>query len=122
MNGSYIRRRFPPALLQIAVILRDDLKDMAGARNVLLELPSRFPDSILRDDALWEAARLARLAGDEGGACDATGELVDEVPDSRFGPCVTLLCPRQKPVGDRPCADYVAQDLAEGRGATVPGE
>lgn len=122
MNGSYIRRRFPPALLQMAVIYRDDLGDMASARKKLLELPSRFPDSTLRDDALWEAARLAHRAGDGDAACDALDELVDDVPDSRYGACVALLCPSQKPVGDRPCADYVSRDLAEGRGVTAPSE
>jgi tetratricopeptide (TPR) repeat protein len=122
MNGSYIRRRFPPALLRMAVILRDDLKDLAAARKKLLELPSRFPDSILRDDALWEAARLSHLVGDAGAACDALEDLVELVPESRYGACVTLLCPGQKPVGDRPCADYVSRDLAEGRGVSAPSE
>lgn len=122
MNGSYIRRRFPPALLQVAIIQRDDRRDLAAARKTLAAFGARFPDSTLRDDALWEEARLARLANDPEEACDVVEKLAQDLPESRFAACVTLLCPSQKPAGDRPCPDYVAADLAEGRGLQAPTE
>ncbi len=111
MNGSYTRQRFPPGQMLIAEIYRDDLHDHAAARREFQRLFDDFPDSVLRDDALYQQALLARADGDLKGACGAAERLVDKLPDSRYAPCAHLLCKDLSPLPNRSCADYIVREL-----------
>lgn len=68
-NGSYIRPRMSAAQLRIGEILRDELHDLDGALAAFRALPSRFPDSIHRDDAMLAVADILRTRGDRDEAC-----------------------------------------------------
>lgn len=105
-GASYDRPKFPAAQLRIATLLRDALRDREAARRELLRLWNEFPDSTLRDDALWMAARLAREGGDEEQACDDARRLAKDLPDSRYSRCGHLVCSSIEPTS-RPCAAYV---------------
>lgn len=97
MNGSYERPRFGPAQMRIATLLRDRVGDRAAARRELHALYRDFPTSLLRDDALWEEAKLAKADGDGAAACAALGDLVRDLPTSRYAACVAALCPSLTP-------------------------
>jgi tetratricopeptide (TPR) repeat protein len=111
LNGTYERPRFAQAQMRIAVVLRDALQDRPAARRELRRLFDEFETSLLRDEALWEEAKLALR--DKGGseACDAMGLLVRKLPDSRYAPCARFLCPTaQPPKGARSCHRYIERD------------
>ena len=123
LSGSYERPRFSEAQLRIGLIYRDGLRDHAAARRELHKVFTDHPTSILRDDALWAEARIAREDGDAEGACEAVRLLVRELADSRYVPCAKLLCPsapepetKGKP---RECNDYIRREL--GRPSTPSG-
>jgi len=65
-------------------VLRDDLADLPGALAAFARLPKDYPASILRDDALFEAARTHARAGDHAAACSALAKLAAQAPDSKF--------------------------------------
>ncbi len=113
MNGSYERPRYGKAQMRIAELYRDALRDHATARKEFRKLFEQHTTSLLRDDALWQEALLARQDGDSAGACDAVGLLVKKLPESRHAPCARLLCP-SAPELDKPraCRDYLARELA----------
>ena len=106
--GSYERPRFSPAQFRIAVLYRDALGDRAAARREFHRLYAEHPTSILRDDALWEEAKLARDAGNSGDACALTATLTRDFPSSRYTPCVRALCPTAPPSAAR-CHDYLVR-------------
>ena len=108
--ASYVRPRFPAAQMRVALLLRDRVRDTDAARDELHRLVDAFPDSTMRDDALWMAARIARDAGDAGAACDDAERLVELQPDSRYVRCVHLLCSELSP-GARSCGDYLVREL-----------
>ena len=91
--GSYERPRFSPAQFRIAVLYRDALHDHVTARREFHRLYAEHPTSILRDDALWEEAKLARDDGSGGEACALAAALTRDFPASRYAPCATVLCP-----------------------------
>jgi tetratricopeptide (TPR) repeat protein len=110
--GSYERPRYSEAQMKIAEAYRDGLRDHAAARREFHRLYADFKTSILRDDALWAEARLARQDGDAGAACDAAKKIVREFPDSRYAPCAPLVCPDAPAAGGkRGCADYISRDV-----------
>ena len=75
----------------------------------------KHPTSILRDDALFQEALLARKDGDRAAACDATRLLVKVTGESRFATCARELCPDVAPPEKAPaCRGYV-KDLIEGK-------
>lgn len=117
MNGSYERPRYAPARFRIAVLYRDRLRDAAAARRAFHAVWTHHPTSLLRDDALWNEALLAREAGDEAAACRVLGELGRGMPDSRYVPCAKTLCASMPaPTAERPCRDYVAREARQALG------
>lgn len=92
MTGSYERPRFSPAQMRLAVLYRDGLHDHASARRELHRLYTDHTRSVLRDDALWEEAKLAKEDGDAGEACSLVRTLIGDFPDSRYVPCARTLC------------------------------
>jgi hypothetical protein len=67
----------------------------------------------LRDDALWEEAKLARADGDAAQACSLVGTLVEDFPDSRYAPCARNVCPGAPPAGRGACHPYLLRDRRE---------
>jgi tetratricopeptide (TPR) repeat protein len=116
--GSYERPRYSPAQQEIALIYRDHLKDHKKARAAFHALYATHPTSILRDDALWEEAKLAKQDGDASDACSLVDLLARSFPDSRYAPCGALLCehpaPTKPETAKRACADYLARDFGSG--------
>jgi TolA-binding protein len=100
LSGSYQRPRYSPALLRLAILYRDRLKDKDRARQAFHRLYADFTTSTLRDDALWQEASLWREDGDTGTACERLVALAEDIPDSRYVPCAMQLCPRVKRAKD----------------------
>jgi tetratricopeptide (TPR) repeat protein len=100
LSGSYQRPRYSPALLRLAILYRDRLKDKERARQAFHRLYADFATSTLRDDALWQEASLWREDGDTGTACERLASLAEDIPDSRYVPCAMQLCPRVKRAKD----------------------
>jgi TolA-binding protein len=112
--GSYERPRYEPAMVRICALYRDRLRDRAKARDCFAHLYTDFPHSELRDDALWEEARLFRDDGDGASACGRLAQLVSEFPSSRYVPCAAAVCPTlalPKGEGGAPatCHPYIAR-------------
>jgi TolA-binding protein len=82
--GSYFSIWLDDAQLELGVVLRDDLHDLAGAAAAFRRLPDDYPASVLRDDALYELAVTLEQARDHTGACAALGRLAREFADSRY--------------------------------------
>lgn len=120
--GSYERPRFSQAQMRIAEVTRDGLRDSARARAEFRRVYTDHPTSLLRDDALWAEALLARAAGDAPAACRAMSDLVGDLEDSRYVRCATLVCATVKvptpkadaPAGQRECPSYLAEQAAGG--------
>ncbi len=112
MHGSYERPRYSQAQMRIAVLYRDVLGEPDTARREFRKLYEAFTTSILRDDALWAEALVARGQGDREGACDAVTLLVKKLPDSRYAKCARVLCegaPEPSQPGE--CRDYIAREV-----------
>lgn len=106
--GSYNRPRYAPAQMRIAVLYRDKLHDNAKARREFHRLYKDHDTSTLRDDALWEEARLASKDGDADDACSLVKQLRKDFPESRYARCARLLCPELEMSKDeRECPSYV---------------
>lgn len=82
--GSYFSIWLDDAQLELGVVLRDDLKDYAGAMAAFRRLPEDYPASILRDDALYELAITQLRAGDKPAACATRAKLAQEAPESKY--------------------------------------
>jgi len=93
MVGSYERPRFSPAQFRIAVLFRDKLNDSASARREFHKVYDSHKTSILRDDALWEEAKLAHADGDRAAACSLLATLAKDFRASRYIACAPSLCP-----------------------------
>jgi TolA-binding protein len=113
MMGSYDRPRYSQAQMRIGELYRDKLRDHASARRELHKVYADHPTSILRDDALWAEARLAKEDGDEREACSLVERLGREFPESRYARCVRLVCDDAKlPEGTkRSCGDYIEREV-----------
>lgn len=108
MQGSYERPRFDQAQMLIATLYRDKLHDLAAARRAFHKVWTDHPTSLLKDDALWDEALLARKAGDGDAACSVLSTLTHGMPDSRYVPCAGELCPTAPPAPKgRSCHDYI---------------
>jgi len=110
LQGSYERPRYAAARFRIAELFRDRLADPARARREFRRVYDEHPTSPLRDDALWNEARLAHAAGDRDGACSAVETLVEHFQDSRYAPCARALCASVEP-GKGACHAYVLRAL-----------
>lgn len=110
LGFSYERPRFPQAQMRIAELYRDEVKDLARARTEFRHMFERHATSILADDAMWQAALLARKQGDADEMCDLAKALPKRYPDSRYRKCVHELC-AAAPQGDRPCPPYIMKQI-----------
>lgn len=108
MTGSYERPRFSPAQFRIAVLYRDALRDRAAARREFHRLYAEHATSILRDDALWEEAKIAKDEGSTADACALTASLTKDFPTSRYAPCAPALCPSAA-ASDKRCHAYLVR-------------
>lgn len=110
--GSYTRPKFPEGQWKIAEIYRDKLNDNAAARREFHRLYKMFEYAKLRDDALWEEAKLAVKDGDAGAACDAVETIIEEMSTSRYVRCARELCKTaEAPKDDRECPDYILRGI-----------
>lgn len=109
-QGSYERPRYGAARFRVAELYRDKLGDKPRAVREFRRVWSEHPTSLLRDDALWQAARLERELGHQDRACDLLETLVEELPDSRFARCANALCPTLTPAKGE-CHEYVVRGL-----------
>jgi tetratricopeptide (TPR) repeat protein len=111
--GTYERPRYEPAMVRLCALTRDRLHDRPRARECFDRVYRELTTSELRDDALWEEARLFREDGDAASACARLGTLVHDFPDSRFVPCALEACPAiERPSeggAPRACHPYLAQ-------------
>jgi len=82
--GSYFSIWLDDAQLELGKILRDDLHDLPGAAAAFRRLPSDYPASILRDDALYELAVTLEQMQDHAGACVAVARLGKQFADSKY--------------------------------------
>jgi tetratricopeptide (TPR) repeat protein len=115
--GSYERPRYAEARYAIAELYRDALDDSARARREFLRVWYDHPTTLLRDDALFQAALLARADHDTEQACAAARTLKHDAPDSRYAGCVSHLCPALEAPAGRKCRDYLErQYFASERG------
>jgi tetratricopeptide (TPR) repeat protein len=115
MTGSYERPRYSPSQMRIAELYRDALHDDEAARREFHKVYADHPTSTLRDDALWEEARLAKKDGDQDEACSLVKRLRKEFADSRYAPCARLLCPEiELGPKERACAGYIERALETG--------
>ncbi|HEY4103134.1 MAG TPA: hypothetical protein VGM44_04555 [Polyangiaceae bacterium] len=110
MSGSYERPRYAEAAFHLAELYRDALHDAPRARQAFHAFYTDFPSSILRDDALWQEALLARHAGNSE-ACAPLAILIREIPDSRYAPCAAEICQSLKLVPARECHDYIRREI-----------
>ncbi len=72
------------ALLESARIHRDELGEYRRAVALFRELPERFPDSRLHDDAMFERGVTWARASEPRRACAALARLAARWPDSRY--------------------------------------
>lgn len=82
--GSYFSVWLDNAQLELGIILRDDLHDPMAAISAFDRLPRDYPDSILKDDAVFETAVAWKLAGKPDRACRALAELRKKWPESKY--------------------------------------
>jgi hypothetical protein len=118
LQGSYTRSRYDDAQYRIAELYRDALGDPRAARRAFDRVFTEHETSTLRDDALWNEALLAR-PDDPTDACRVLARLARALPDSRYVPCIPLICPdvarpqattAQKPATE--CRAYLQRELA----------
>lgn len=81
ITGSYNYLQLDDAQLLIGRIYLDDLHDSKHAAEAFEKLADDYPDSTLRDDALYDLARARRVEHDDAAACRALGRLVKQFPD-----------------------------------------
>jgi hypothetical protein len=112
MGGSYERPRFSAAQFRIAVLYRDRLHDPSGARREFHRLYTEHRTSILRDDALWEEAKLWQVDGHTEKACTVVAALTRDFPASRYAPCAHAVCPAIAPTAGR-CHAYLVRGDAD---------
>ena len=116
--GSYQRPKYSPAKMRIAHIQAEKLGDRAAARKTLHELYTQLESSDLRDDALFEEARLYRADKLDDEACRTLDTLVSHFKDSRFVPCATAECPKiARPKDSKApnvCRPYILRKSGEG--------
>jgi TolA-binding protein len=111
LQGSYQKPSYAEARFRIAELFRDELNDPRRALSEFRRVFSDHPTSLRRDDALWEEAKLARKLGDADRVCGALTLLKKELPDSRYTPCASRLCPRVAAVPGRSCRNYLIREL-----------
>jgi tetratricopeptide (TPR) repeat protein len=81
ITGSYNYLQLDDAQLLTGRIYLDDLHDPARAAEAFELLADDYPESTLRDDALYDLARAKREQHDPAAACRALARLVKQFPD-----------------------------------------
>jgi tetratricopeptide (TPR) repeat protein len=81
ITGSYNYLQLDDAQLLVGRIYLEDLHDPAHAAEAFELLADDYPESTLRDDALYDLARARREAHDVPAACRALARLVKQFPD-----------------------------------------
>jgi tetratricopeptide (TPR) repeat protein len=119
LSGSYERPHFADAAYRIAELYRDAKHDPEAARRAFRGVFNDYPTSTLRDDALWQEARLARGASEQA-ACEPLLLLVQTLPESRYVPCAHEICAKIARVPRRACADYIERELREPASTAKP--
>lgn len=117
LSGSYERPHFADAAYRLAELYRDARHDPDAARRAFRGVFIGYPTSTLRDDALWQEAKLARDVS-EPQACEPLQLLISQFPDSRYVPCAHEMCQKIAPVARRECAAYIERELREPGAAT----
>jgi tetratricopeptide (TPR) repeat protein len=84
ITGSYNYLQLDDAQLLMGRIYLDDLHDPARATESFTLLADDYPESVLRDDALFELARARLAAHDHDGACRALARLLRQFPDGNM--------------------------------------
>jgi len=111
LMGTYERPRYIPAQKRIATLYETALHDRPRARAAWHRLYAEFKTAVDRDDALWHEAQLWRDDGDVETSCARLSTLVSALPDSRYVPCATKLCPGvarpAKSKAPAECHDYI---------------
>ncbi len=74
--GSYTLPRYSAAQLRIARIYRDSLNNISAALAAYDAVPARFPTSLVRDDAMFEAAELQLRAGNRDDGCNRLSRVI----------------------------------------------
>lgn len=82
--GSYFSVWLDNAQLELGIVLRDDLEDYDAAIRAFATLPSDYPASLLRDDALYERAVTKVKAGRKAEACKDLSKLRQKYADSKY--------------------------------------
>jgi len=82
--GSLFSVYLDDAQLEVGRVLRDDLGRPEEALAEFQKLPKKYPDSVLKDDALYEIAVTQDKVGRPDAACNTLAWLKKEHPDSRF--------------------------------------
>jgi len=82
--GSYHSVFLDDAQLEVGRILRDDLGQARAALTEFEQLAEDYPDSVLRDDALWELATTRAGLDDPPGACRALAAIAAKFKDSKY--------------------------------------
>jgi tetratricopeptide (TPR) repeat protein len=98
ITGSYNYLQLDDAQLLVGRIYLDDLHDPARAAEAFELLADDYPESVLRDDALYDLARARVEQHDVPAACRALARLVRQFPDgNRLRPAralqADLKCP-----------------------------
>ncbi len=124
LMGTYERPRYIPAQKRIAALYETALHDRPRARAAWHRLYAEFKTAVDRDDALWHEAQLWRDDGDADTSCARLSTLASELPDSRYVPCATKLCPgiARPPKSKAPaeCHDYILRAKAPDPDADEP--
>jgi tetratricopeptide (TPR) repeat protein len=111
LMGTYHRPRMNAAALLVARIYEEKLGKRDKARDAYGRIYRQFATGTLRDDALWQQARLYRADADESAACGRLSKLVSEFPDSRYVPCAEGSCKdvkrKKESRAPRECRDYL---------------
>ena len=103
--GSYERSRYAPARFRTGVLYRDALGDKARAAQCFRLVYTTFPDSTLRDDALWAEALLSFDAGRSRDGCVLAARLLRDHPRSKYAACARWRCAELGPAGDARCPE-----------------
>ncbi len=82
--GSYFSVWLDDAQLRLGVLLRDGVGDKEAAIRAFAKLPSDYPASILRDDALYERAVTKSQLGRTEDACKDLAKLQHKYADSKY--------------------------------------
>ncbi len=120
--GSYERRYAEAELARAKLLLGGSPGDQQHALERLEAIPSQYPTSRLRDDALWLAARVGRARGESERACRSLRRIAELTPESRYLSCFSWLCPCQGAANSathcwvpavKPCSNAIVHELSQ---------